>query len=91
MRVTVHLPEFLRRYGGGETDVAVRGATLGDAFADLFRTRPDLRVRVVDAAGALFPFLAVSRNGDELPRADAMRTQLADGDRIEIVGAAEGG
>ena len=91
MRVTVHLPEFLRRYGGDEAAVAAQGATVGDALADLFRTRPNLRVRVVDAKGDVFPFLVVVRNGTELPRADALRAPLADGDRLEIVGGAEGG
>lgn len=89
--VTVRLPEFLRRYGGGESDVAARGATVGDALADLFRTRPDLRVRVVDAQGAVFPYLLVFRNGDEVPRAALTSAALADGDRLEIVAGAEGG
>jgi sulfur-carrier protein len=89
--VTVHLPEFLRRYGGGAADVAAHGATVGDVLADLFRTRPDLRVRVVDAQGAVFPYLLVFRNGDEVPRAALMSSALADGDRIEIVAGAEGG
>jgi hypothetical protein len=91
VRVTVHLPEFLRRYGGGAADVAAQGATVGDVLADLFRTRPDLRVRVVDAKGALFPFLVLVRNGSELARDDALRAALADGDRLEIVAGAEGG
>ena len=91
VRVTVHLPEFLRRYGGGEADLAAQGATVGDVLADLFRTRPDLRVRVVDAKGALFPFLVLVRNGAELARGDALRATLEDGDRLEIVGGAEGG
>jgi sulfur carrier protein ThiS len=89
--VTVHLPEFLRRYGGGAADVAAHGATVGDALADLFRTRPDLRVRVVDAHGAVFPYLLVFRNGDEVPRAALTSAALTDGDRIEIVAGAEGG
>ena len=91
MRVTVHLPEYLRRYGGGEADLGAQGANVREALDDLFRTRPDLRVRVVDARGAIFPFLVVVRNGSELERRDALNARLADGDRIELVAAAEGG
>jgi sulfur carrier protein ThiS len=89
--VTFRLPEFLQRHAGGAAEVRTQGATVGDALADLFRTRPDLRVRVVDAKGDVFPYLILVRNGDELPRAGLLAAPLADGDVLEIVGGAEGG
>jgi hypothetical protein len=91
MPVTVRLPDFLQRHAGGAAELRAGGGTVGDALADLFRTRPDLRVRVVDAKGDVFPYLIVVRNGDELPRAGLLAAPLADGDVLEIVGGAEGG
>ena len=89
--VTVRLPEFLRRHAGGAAEVRAVGTTVGDALADLFRTRPDLRVRVVDAKGDVFPYLVIARNGDELPRGGLLAVPLRGGDVLEIVGGAEGG
>lgn len=83
------IPEALRRYSGGAEEVVVRGATVADALDDLFRHHPDLRIRVLDARGAVHPYLRLFRNGAEI--APALDTPLAKGDVVEIVAAAAGG
>ncbi len=52
------------------------GATLGD---------------VVEAMGVAGKRIAVERNGAVVPRSRHADTSIADGDRIEIVGAVGGG
>lgn len=102
MTVLFHVPEVLRRYSGGEEIVRVEigsGIALGaaarptvrDAAESLFAIHPGLRTRTLTEAGALWPYLVLVRNGRELPRDAALGERLADGDVVEIVGAAEGG
>jgi molybdopterin converting factor small subunit len=91
MRVTVRLPEFLRRYAGGGREVPAAGSTVGDALGDLVRLHPDLGVRLLDRGGALASHLVAFRNGTSLPREGLMATVLGDGDVLEIHAAASGG
>ncbi|MHC4816759.1 MAG: MoaD/ThiS family protein [Planctomycetota bacterium] len=85
----LRIPRVLRRYSGGADDVVVHGATVADALEDLFRLWPDLRLRVLDGHGDVFPYLRLYRNDRELAR--DLDTPLADGDVLEIVAAAAGG
>ncbi|MHC4971683.1 MAG: MoaD/ThiS family protein [Planctomycetota bacterium] len=87
--VRLRIPRALRRYSGGTDEVVVHGATVADALEDLFRTWPDLRPRVLDARGEVFPYLRLFRNDGEIP--PDPDTTLADGDLLEIVAAAAGG
>lgn len=91
MGVTVRLPEFLRRYGGGVREQEVAGGTVGEAVADLLRRHPDLGVRLLDRSGALAAHLVAFRNGSSLPREGLLEAPLGDGDILEIHAAASGG
>ena len=87
MRVRVLIPRVLRRYSGGEGDVAVDGATVGEALRDLIRVHPDLEIRVFNDRGDVHAHLLLFRNDEQV---DA-QAQLGADDVLEIVGAAEGG
>ena len=91
MTVRVHVPEVLRRATGGVADIDARGPTVGAALGGAFGAFPRLRALTLDAGGAVFPYLLLCVNGRELPRAGALDRPVADGDIVEIVGAAEGG
>ena len=56
MTVTVQIPAVLRRYSAGEPDVPVEAATVGEALERLFERHPELRARVLDDAGDLYPY-----------------------------------
>ena len=83
----LRIPRVLRRYSGGAEEVDVSGATVAEAFEDLFSRHPDLRLRVLDDGGRLFPYLLVFRNDE----AAALETEVGGADVLELVGAAEGG
>ncbi|MHC4548284.1 MAG: MoaD/ThiS family protein [Planctomycetota bacterium] len=90
MSVRLRIPPALRRYAGGAEEVSIRGATLADALEDLFRHHPDLRPRVLNERGEVQPYLVLFVNEAELERGK-LKERLADGDVVEIVGAAAGG
>ena len=87
MRARLLIPTVLRRYSGGVDEVAVAGATVGEAIQDLLRIHPDLKIRVLNDRGEVHPHLLLFRNNEQVDAA----TALDDGDVVEIVGAAEGG
>ena len=93
MAIEVHVPEVLRRYSGGAEVVRVEAPAVNvrAALEGLFARHPCLRTRTLSDRGALWPYLVLVRNGRELPRDSALDTPVADGDVVEIVGAAEGG
>jgi molybdopterin converting factor small subunit len=89
--VRVRLPGMLARYAGGAREVAAEGATAGAALADLARRHPELGSRLLDASGALFPYLHLFRNGERLEGPRAMDAPVAAGDALELLAAASGG
>ena len=96
MPVTIQVPEVLRRYAPTGSDAVegvcvVAGADVRTALDELFAVHPELRTRVVRPDGTPWPYLLLFRNDRELSRAGLLDTPLADGDTLEIVGAAEGG
>jgi len=88
---TIRVPDALRRYAGGEAAFAVTGRTVGEALAEAFHLHPDLRLRLVDEAGRVRPYLVVFRNDEELPREGAEDAVVAPGDFLTFLEAIGGG
>jgi len=89
--VTFEVPSVLRRFSGGESALSVDAATAGEALERAFDVCPDLRSRVLDAGGRVFPYLLFFHNGAEVRRDGLHEIRLSEGDVVEMVGAAEGG
>ena len=83
----VRLRPPLRDRAGGEREVAVAGATVGQALRDLERIHPGLAGWILDDRGAIREHVAVFVSGDRV-HDDAL---LPDDARLEIVGAVSGG
>ena len=82
MNLKLLVPPVLREYATAEVEVS--GATAGEALRNL---DAPLRMRVLNDAGELFPYLLLFLNDEEA----TLDSPLVDGDTIEIVAAAEGG
>ena len=81
------IPSPLRSYTG-EREVEATGATLAELLADLDRSHPGIRFRMVDEQEGLRPHLRLFVNG-ELVR--ELGTKLSPSDEIQIVQALSGG
>ena len=79
--------------GSADSELAldVSGATLGQAFEDLFLQHPNLRGYVLDELGQLRHHVAVFVDGDALPRRSALSRPLADNAQVHILQALSGG
>ena len=83
----VHLREPLRRLAGNRSELALEGATVGELLVELERAQPALAGWILDERDVLRRHINVFVNG-ELGGPD---TQVAAGDRVDILPAISGG
>ncbi|MDE2877124.1 MAG: hypothetical protein OXU69_15100 [Gemmatimonadota bacterium] len=104
--VTVSLPSLLEPVTGGVRELAVRGDSLREVFADLMEREPRLRPHLFNEAGALRRHVLCFHNGtntrwlggppaggDDSPggHADGWDTLVAEGDTVLFMQAVSGG
>ena len=84
---TVTLRAPLRNLAGGESDVRVDGATVGEAIRELETIHPKLAGWILDEQGRVRRHINVFVNGERM-REDAA---LAPGDRLHVLPSISGG
>ena len=90
MPVTVRIPTQLRPLAGGAAEVAVDGATVGEALAALDAAHPGFQDRLIDN-GSLRRFVNVFVADEDIRYLDGVATALPDGTVVSIVPAVAGG
>jgi sulfur-carrier protein len=90
MPVTVKIPTQLRAVTGGEAEVDVEGATVGEALDAVFDQHGDLRDRITEN-GDLRRFVNVYVSGEDIRFKDGLETQISEGDEVTILPAVAGG
>ena len=90
MTVTVKIPTQLRAATGGESEVEVQGATVGEALDAVFDAHDGLRERITQD-GDLRRFVNVYVSGEDIRFQDGLETSLADGAEVTILPAVAGG
>jgi MoaD family protein len=90
MSVTVKIPAQLRSAAGGESEVEVEGATVGEALDAVFDLHAGLRERITEDGG-LRRFVNVYVSGEDIRFKDGLDTELDEGDEVQILPAVAGG
>ena len=88
--VTVRIPTQLRSLAGGAAEVAVDGATVGEALRALDAAHPGFEERLFDN-GTLRRFVNVFVADEDIRYLDGVATPLPDGTVVSIVPAVAGG
>ena len=88
---TIRVPGALRTFTAGASDVEVDGATVRAALADLERRHPGIAAKLLDAAGAVKPFIRIFVGADDIGGLAGLDTGVAARDEIAIVPAIAGG
>lgn len=83
----VHLREPLRRLAGNRSELALEGATVGELLVELERAQPALEGWILDERDVLRRHINVFVNGE----LGGPETQVAAGDRVDILPAISGG
>jgi sulfur-carrier protein len=91
MAVKVKIPTQLRTAAGGESELEVDGATVGEVLDALFERHGELRDRLSDDNGGLRRFVNVYVDGEDIRFTDGLHTTVADGDEVQILPAVAGG
>jgi molybdopterin molybdotransferase len=84
------LPRIFAKYAGGQEHHEVAGETLGECLEELFARFPELRLRILDRQGLIYPYLALFVDDGQRKR-DELDLPTPAGTRIELVAAAVGG
>ena len=90
MAVTVKIPAQLRPATGGEGEIEVDGATVGDALDAVFAAHEGLKDRITEN-GDLRRFVNVYVSGEDIRFQDGLQTALTDGAEVTILPAVAGG
>src|SRR6202521_569810 len=85
------IPTPLRQYTGKQDTVQVKGATVGEALADLTGQHQDLRRNIYNDEGKLRSFVNVYLNDEDIRYLKKEATPVKDGDTISIVPSIAGG
>ncbi len=91
MSVTVRVPTALRALTGGQAEVPVDGATVGEALSALDAAHPGFGSRLFDDAGNLRRFVNVFLGDEDIRVLGGLATAIADGQTISIIPAVAGG
>lgn len=91
MSVVIRIPTQLRQLTGGEGEVSVEAATVGDALKALEGSYPGLGERLFDESSSLRRFVNVFLSDEDIRFLDGLATPVADGAVISIVPAVAGG
>jgi sulfur-carrier protein len=88
--VTVKIPTQLRAATGGEAEVEVSGANVGEVLDAVFEAHADLRERITQN-GDLRRFVNVYVCGEDIRFKQGLETRIEDGDEVTILPAVAGG
>ncbi len=88
---TVWIPQVLRAQAGGNKQVELEGASVGDLVDALAERYPALRTQLLADTGELNRFVNVYVNGQDVRYLDGLATAVSDRDEVRILPAMAGG
>jgi len=91
MSVPVRIPTTLRTLTGGQAEVAVEGATVGEVLKALDAAHPGFSDRLLDEQGGLRRFVNVFVADDDVRFLQGLDTPVPEGAEVAIIPAVAGG
>ena len=91
MSVSVRIPTTLRTLTGGQSEVQVDGATVGEVLTSLESAHAGFKERLLDENGGLRRFVNVFVADDDVRFLQGLETPVPDGETVAIIPAVAGG
>ena len=89
--VTVKIPTPLRPITGGQSELKIEGATVGDILRKLDSQYTGFGERVLDEGKSVKRFINVFVNEDNIRDKKNLETELKNGDTVSILPSIAGG
>lgn len=87
----VKIPAVLRPQVGGNRELEVAGASVGDLVSGLVEQYPSLRGQLLTDEGDLNRFVNVYVNGQDVRYLDGLATTVGERDEVRLLPAMAGG
>ncbi|HVR32690.1 MAG TPA: MoaD/ThiS family protein [Acidimicrobiia bacterium] len=91
MSTTINLPTILRGHAGGQRTIEVAGMTVGEVFADVWRSYPKLAEQLTSPDGGLAVFMNVFVDDEDIRYLAGLDTTVDEHTEITILPAVAGG
>ena len=91
MGVVIEIPSALKHYVNDQDEVEVSGSSVEEAIGALVAKYTKLKVNLFDENGKIHSFINVYLNDDDIRYADGLKSEVQDGDFIQIVPSVAGG
>ena len=91
MGVVIEIPSALKQYVNDQDEVEVSGSSVEEAIGALVAEYTELKVNLFDENGKIRSFINVYLNDDDIRYADGLKSEVQDGDAIQIVPSVAGG
>jgi molybdopterin converting factor small subunit len=88
---TVWIPQVLRAAAGGNKQLELAGATVGDLVTGLVEQYPSLRGQLLSDEGELNRFVNVYVNGQDVRYLNGLKTAVEARDEVRLLPAMAGG
>lgn len=85
------IPSPLRKFTGNAAEVAVAGATVGEALKNLAEMHPELRTQIFTDEGKIRSFVNIYHNDEDIRFLDKEATATVDADVVTLVPSIAGG
>ncbi len=87
----VRIPQVLRAAAGGNKQLELAGASVGDVVEGLVAQYPSLRGQLLTEDGDLNRFVNVYVNGQDVRYLDGLATAVGERDEVRLLPAMAGG
>ena len=91
MGVVIEIPSALKQYVNDQDEVEVSGNSVEEAFGALVSKYTELEANLFDENGKIRSFINIYLNDDDIRYADGLKSEVQDGDSIQIVPSVAGG
>jgi MoaD family protein len=91
MGVVIEIPSALKQYVNDQDEVEVSGSSVEEAIGALVAEYTELKVNLFYENGKIRSFINVYLNDDDIRYADGLKSEVQDGDFIQIVPSVAGG
>ena len=91
MGVVIEIPSALKQYVNDQDEVEVSGNSVEEAFGALVSKYTELEANLFDENGKIRSFINIYLNDDDIRYADGLKSEVQDGDYIQIVPSVAGG